>query len=66
MGEISDMILDGTLDSITGEYIGEACGYTRSSTIHSRAKRTKTGCPICGKKVTRVGLPRHQRENAWR
>lgn len=30
MGEISEMMLDGTLDSITGEYLGEACGYPRS------------------------------------
>lgn len=24
------MILDGTLDAITGEYIGEPCGYPRT------------------------------------
>lgn len=30
MGEIADMMLDGTLDYITGEYIGEPCGYPRS------------------------------------
>ena len=27
MGECADMLLDGTLDCITGEYIGEPCGY---------------------------------------
>lgn len=32
MGEIAEMMLDGTLDSITGEYLGEACGYPRSRT----------------------------------
>ena len=31
MGEIADMMLDGTLDYITGEYIGEPCGYPRSN-----------------------------------
>jgi hypothetical protein len=30
MGEISEMILDGTLDAVTGEYIGEPCGYPRT------------------------------------
>lgn len=32
MGEIAEMILDGTLDSVTGEYLGEPCGYPRSMT----------------------------------
>lgn len=30
MEEISEMMLDGTLDAITGEYIGEPCGYPRT------------------------------------
>lgn len=30
MGEIAEMMLDGTLDAITGEYIGEPCGYPRT------------------------------------
>lgn len=30
MGEISEMILDGTLDQYTGEYLGDAVGYPRS------------------------------------
>ena len=30
MGEISEMILDGTLDAVTGEYIGEPYGYPRT------------------------------------
>lgn len=30
MGEIAEMLLDGTLDSITGEYIGKPCGYPRT------------------------------------
>ena len=32
MGEIAEMMLDGTLDSVTGEYLGEPCGYPRSIT----------------------------------
>lgn len=30
MGEIADMMLDGTLDEHTGEYIGKPCGYPRT------------------------------------
>ena len=30
MGEIADMMLDGTLDEQTGEYLGEAVGYSRT------------------------------------
>lgn len=30
MGEIAEMMLDGTLDEQTGEYIGEAVGYPRT------------------------------------
>ncbi len=32
MGEIAEMMLDGTLDSVTGEYLGDPCGYPRSMT----------------------------------
>lgn len=31
MGEIADMMLDGTLDSETGEYLGDPCGYPRTA-----------------------------------
>lgn len=31
MGEISEMMLDGTLDMYTGEYIGEPTGFPRST-----------------------------------
>ena len=30
MGDIADMMIDGTFDFETGEYIGEACGYPRT------------------------------------
>ena len=32
MGEIAEMMLNGTLDSVTGEYLGDPCGYPRSMT----------------------------------
>lgn len=31
MGDIAEMMLDGTLDAVTGEYLGEPCGYPVSS-----------------------------------
>lgn len=31
MGQIADMLIDGTLDMYTGEYIGDAVGYPRTS-----------------------------------
>jgi hypothetical protein len=30
VGEIADMLLDGTLDSETGEYLGQGPGYPRT------------------------------------
>lgn len=30
MGEVADMLIDGTLDAYTGEYIGKTCGYPRT------------------------------------
>ncbi len=30
MGEIADMILDGTLCEVCGQYIGEPCDYPRT------------------------------------
>ena len=32
MGEIADGLIDGTFDSLTGEYIGEGPGYPRVQT----------------------------------
>jgi hypothetical protein len=34
MGDIADMMIDGTLDQYTGEYIGKPCGYPRSINHH--------------------------------
>jgi|1_EtaG_2_1085319.scaffolds.fasta_scaffold02715_15 hypothetical protein len=34
MGDIADMMIDGTLDSVTGEYLGEGPGFPR--TMYSR------------------------------
>ena len=39
MGQIADMILDGILDSETGEYIGDSVGYPR--TMSSRKTKAE-------------------------
>lgn len=39
MGEIAEMLIDGTLDFITGEYIGEGGGFPR--TYHGRREYSK-------------------------
>lgn len=59
MGDISEMMLDGTMDYITGEYLGEPCGYPRSyedgtmwkdqrKLRYSSDKSIRTLCTNCG------------------
>lgn len=40
MGELADMLIDGTLDMYTGEYIGDAVGYPRTK-HYSKQKQHK-------------------------
>ncbi len=57
MGEIAEMMLDGTLDAITGEYIGEPCGYPRTYVKDSgyayvrKSKRTRQSSKLKVKKM---------------
>ena len=60
MGEIADMILDGILDSETGEYLGEAVGYPRSAHdehAEARAKRTRERRARRKRSKARASLP---------
>lgn len=41
MGEIAEMMLDGTLDQYTGEYIGEPVGYPRSKHGNIQPKKSE-------------------------
>jgi hypothetical protein len=41
MGEIASMILDGTLDSETFEYLGDPVGYPRTAHDEQAERRTK-------------------------
>lgn len=36
MGEIADSMIDGTFDCITGEYIGDPCGYPRTNNYNKK------------------------------
>ena len=67
MGEIADMMLDGTLCQGCGGYIGEAVDYPRyCSDCEPDEERfvkvnasSKIECPECGKKVHESGLNQH-------
>jgi Zn finger protein HypA/HybF involved in hydrogenase expression len=77
MGDLADMMLDGTLCEGCGVYLGDAVGYPRrckpcrkdqrtdavrtATHIHHRA--TKTECPTCGRRVKIVGLADHMRDS---
>ena len=71
MGDIADMMLDGTLDEETGEYIGdenkrrygmESPGFPVSyerEAREAREQKPKVACPQCGKRVKKAGLQMH-------
>lgn len=72
MGEVADMMLDGTLCQECGTFMGGDCGYprtcesckkSRGSGGHLRTKIVaKTDCLTCGKRVKKSGLADHMRD----
>lgn len=75
MGDIADMMLDGTLCKYCGTYIdGESDGiprycspqcarYCGVSVVDMTDKSPeKTECPECGKRVKLIGLFQHRRD----
>lgn len=67
MGEIADMMLDGTLCEGCGEFLGNSGGFPSYCYECSRERNLappseKVRCPICRKKVKAVGLADHQRD----
>ncbi|HEX3156727.1 MAG TPA: hypothetical protein VHV32_19010 [Candidatus Angelobacter sp.] len=68
MGEVAEMMLDGTLCQVCGELLGDACGFPRTCKACKwedkieRQVRPKISCPTCGKKVKEAGLADHQRD----
>lgn len=58
MGEIAEMMLNGDLDEITGEYLGEGDGYPRSlergyrvrkHNMNPSRRKKDTSCHVCNK-----------------
>lgn len=69
MGEVAEMMLDGTLCQVCGEFMGDPTGF--SMTCYGcqprnhkppRSPGAKVACPTCGKRVKDVGLADHQRD----
>jgi len=75
MGEIADMMLDGTMCQGCGVFLNDGQdgpGYPgwcadcqpndNSPTVAPEGGRPKIKCPTCGKRVREVGLKDHQRD----
>lgn len=77
MGEIAEMMIDGTLCQVCGEFMGGDCGFPRTcrdcavsegiaaSLPRPQAQgkpRPHVTCPECGKRVKEAGLADHQRD----
>jgi hypothetical protein len=69
MGEIAEMMLDGTLCACCGDYIGDDDGfpmYCDECAPHFQPEPVKpaqkTACNQCGKRVKLAGLADHQRD----
>lgn len=69
MGEIADLIIDGFIDSETGEVIdGDSSGYPRVRKQRGSRNQKKPdfmvmlACPICGKRCkSQQGVEDHKR-----
>ena len=66
MGDIADMMLDGTLCEGCGEYLGDGNGYVRyclscTEDMPKPQQKTKNkiACPHCGKWVKKKSLDMH-------
>lgn len=70
MGDIADMMLDGTLCEGCGCALsGPAPGYPRYCSKRCRKEReptvpklTKVACKVCGKRVKAAGVGNHMRD----
>lgn len=67
MGEIAEMMLDGTLCEGCGVYMGADTGFpVRCAQCQNDGqvprKGMKAECPVCKRKVKAVGLDDHMRD----
>lgn len=76
MGDVADMMLDGTLCASCGEYLWRDTGYpvycrgcqkdqnasAHKGVLQRHQEIKKVNCPTCGKRVKAIGLADHQRD----
>jgi len=66
MGEIADMMINGSMCQYCGECFDDEPGYPRTCSACGSdeedlapVKPSKVACPECGKHVTKQGLSQH-------
>ena len=68
MGEVAEMMLDGTLCEGCGAYIGAAVDYPRKCRQCEKdfkpvaRKKPRIKCPMCDKFVSKVGMDDHLKD----
>ncbi len=67
MGEVAEMVLDGTLCQVCGIFLNaDGDGFPRTclscAAENAKSIAPKVNCPTCGKRVKAVGLEDHQRD----
>lgn len=69
MGEIAEMMLDGTLCEGCGVYLGSDSGFPTYCSACRRDQKSSKGthpekipCPQCGRQVKEVGLEQHMKD----
>lgn len=69
MGEVAEMMMDGTLCQVCGVFIDDeppgypvTCGACKFENRMIRQTTPKIACPTCGKKVKEAGLADHTRD----
>lgn len=68
MGDVADMILDGTLCEGCGKVVGGAVGYSRKCRQCEKdfkpmeKKKPRVRCPMCHKFVSKAGMGDHLKE----
>ena len=71
MGEIAEMMLDGTMCECCGVFIGRSVGYPRycrgcqvdaPPAPKAQKKEKKMKCVVCGRMIAPVGMAQHVKD----